>query len=217
MSGFEAIREKVKITGLTGGIGSGKSSVARLFARRFPISCLDADSVVHKLLEPGQACWEIIKKIDVFFILPDGQIDKVKLRSALFENDEFRKKINNEMHPVVQRAILEKIYYLWLNQEQIFFLIEVPLLFEAKWENIFSEVISVFAVEDICLQRIMSRDRVAKADARRSVVSQMHSIEKALRANHVIENSGNWADTILQVVHLGRLLWLKGNSDLKKS
>ncbi|MCB2181082.1 MAG: dephospho-CoA kinase [Desulfobulbaceae bacterium] len=204
------------ITGLTGGIGSGKSSVARFLCNRFVVFCLDADKVVHQLLEPGRSCWQVIRDLDTSFIKPDSAIDKVGLREMLFSDKQLRDEINRRMHPLVRdeiRRIIDEESRLHAVDR---FLVEVPLLFEAKWQDMFSEIITVFAGERKCLERVMARDGVTLESAENSISSQMPLMEKALLSQYVIENSGTWFETSLQLVHLGNLLW-KGKKDTKKS
>jgi len=83
----------------------------------------------------------------------------------------------------------------------------VPLLSEAQWEDDFPQIVVVYADEKTCLHRIMLRDRISEAAAEQAVATQMDLSHKASLADHVIDNSGSWSDTALQIVHLDNLLW----------
>jgi len=197
------------LTGVTGGMGSGKSSAARFLCRRFPVTCFDADAVVHELLLPGKECWQVIAGIDPAFIRQDQTIDKPLLRQNLFADAALRQRINEEMHPIIRHKLLEKIQHQARVHGRHFFLIEVPLLYEANWQDIFTQIIVVYATWDKCVARIMMRDHVSSAEAETSIATQWPLMKKALLAGHVVDNSGSWVDTFLQLQHLGEILWGK--------
>jgi dephospho-CoA kinase len=199
--------KKTMVTGITGGIGSGKSSAAEFLANHFPVTLLNADSIVHELLEPGQAGWEAIRKLGPLFINPDQTINKPFLRKTLFEDSQLREKINASIHPLVKKEILSAIKTQLPEKKSTYYLVEVPLLFEANWQDMFDGIIVVFASEKKCIERIMSRDGVSAEEATVSLESQWSLTQKAELADHVVDNSGSWSDTELQLVHLGNLLW----------
>lgn len=202
MSGNKAV-----ITGITGGIGSGKSRAAAFLCRRYPVCCLSADRCVHDLLEPGKRGWEAVQKLDPSYIKADQMIDKPLLRSNLFTDAALRCTINDIIHPLVQQEILTEIDSK-TEKGHSFFLIEVPLLFEAKWQHMFQDIIVVYASREKCIERITQRDNVPVGQAEMSFASQISLPEKVELADHVIDNNGGWADTVLQLIHLGNLLWL---------
>jgi dephospho-CoA kinase len=201
--------ETVELTGLTGGMGAGKSSVARFLCRRFAVACLHADAVVHELLEPGEKCWQVIAGLDHAFVRQDQTIDKPRLRQALFSDAFLRQRLNEGMHPIVRDAILRKVHEENRATGQKFFLIDVPLLYEAGWQDMFRRVIVVFAGRGQCVARLMRRDNISAAEAETSIAAQWPLLDKTMRADHVIDNSGIWLDTCLQNLHLGDLLWQK--------
>jgi len=201
--------ETVELTGLTGGMGAGKSSVTRFLCRRFSVTCLHADVVVHELLEPGERCWQVIFDLDRAFVRPDQTIDKPFLRQALFADALLRQRINEGFHPIVRDTILRKVHEEHRSKGQKFFLIDVPLLYESGWQDMFRRVIVVYAGWEKCVERLMLRDNISAAEAERSMAAQWPLLEKTLLADHVVDNSGNWPDTCLQNLHLGNLLWQK--------
>lgn len=205
------------IIGLTGGIGSGKSSAARFWHREFAVACLNADFVVHELLEPQKSCWQVIYDLDISFVRHDKTIDKVRLRKKLFDDHIFREKVNDKMHPLVQTEIVKKIREISIKEGQGFFLVEVPLLFEANWQEMFSSIITVYATEEKCVKRVMQRDGVSAEQAKKTIASQWPLIEKAMGSQHVVDNSGSWGDTVWQLLHLGNLLWSKKKTLIQKN
>ncbi len=207
-----ALRKKIllvepQITGLTGGMGSGKSSVTRFLCHRFSLVSFSADVIVHELLQPGEAYWQIIAAMDRGFIRPDQTVDKRRVREVLFSDAALRREINERIHPLVRNKINEKILQAAGTDGHRFFLVEVPLLFEAGWQAMFSRVVVVFAAPEKCAARIMQRDSISAADARKQISAQWPLTKKSLLADHVIDNTGSWVDTMLQLLHLGRLLW----------
>lgn len=199
-------QNKPVITGITGGIGSGKSTVAEFLSRRFHLFRLSADNYVHDLLEPGEAGWEAIHKLYPHFVKLDQSIDKPLLRGNLFNDEILRHNINNAIHPLVQQKIYAEIDR--RSKEGVSrFLVEVPLLYEANWQHMFHDIIVVYASKDKCLERIMNRDNVTAFEAEISFATQLPMADKAELADHVIDNSGRWTDTIFQLIHLGNILW----------
>ncbi len=196
------------LTGLTGGIGSGKSSVASFFCRHFNVTWLSADAAVHQLLEPGEACWRIIHDVDAKFINPDQSINKPLFRASLFADTSLRNTINDRMHPAVRDFLMQKVRSECAGGQSDF-LLEVPLLFEAGWQEMFSGIIVVGADEYKCLARIVDRDGVSLDQAKQSIVAQMPLVEKIARADYVIDNSGTWDETAVGLMNLGEKLWGK--------
>lgn len=192
---------------VTGGMGSGKSSVAAYLAEISGAKGLNADAICRQLLEPGAAGWLAVRTTfgDRFF-LADQRIDRPLLRAVLFADQHFRHELNALLHPLVRKEITRCVER-EKGQSQVRFVVEVPLLYEARWEHDFSQVVVAYADEATCLRRIMLRDRVSEAEAKQAIGAQMPLERKALLADHVIDNSGSWSDTCLQIMHLRDLLW----------
>lgn len=190
--------KKNQTIGVTGFIGSGKSLVSRFLALGLSCQHLDADKVARDLMEPGQSGWLAVKGYDPKYILADGRLDRVQLRHDIFADPIVKGRIDSLVHPLV-RSELERQMADPVGHRVV---VEVPLLFEAGWEALFGRVVLVYAGEDVCLQRVVQRDRVSWAQAEKSYQSQMALVEKIKRADHVIDNSGSWCDTQLQLLHL---------------
>lgn len=199
---------------VTGGMGSGKSSVAAYLCEISGARGLSADALCRQLLAPGAAGWLAVRRaFGERFFLADQSIDRPLLRKVLFEEHQFRQELNTLLHPLVRNEItscLEKAMDLFSEAEaqpQARFVVEVPLLYEAHWEHDFSQVVVAYADAEACLRRLMLRDRISEAEAEKALATQMPLAHKALLADHVIDNSGPWSDTCLQIVHLRNLLW----------
>jgi len=202
------------VVAVTGGMGSGKSSVAAYLCEISGAGSLNADTLCRRLLEPGAAGWLAVRKaFGERFLLADQSIDRPLLRKALFDEHQFRQDLNALLHPLVRNEIiscLEKAIGRLSGaevQSQARFVVEVPLLYEAHWEHDFSRVVVAYADAEACLRRLMLRDRINEAEAKKAMAAQMSLAHKALLADHVIDNSGSWSDTCLQIRHLQNLLW----------
>ena len=200
------------VVAITGGMGSGKSSVATYLCEIGGAMGLSADTLCRQLLEPEAAGWLAVRKtFGERFFLADQRIDRPLLRKILFEDHEFRRALNTLLHPLVRNEITDRIekgiFFLAHAKAQVRFVVEVPLLYEANWQDDFSQVVVAYADEKACLQRIMFRDRISEAEAEKAMGTQMPLSQKAILADHVIDNSGSWSETCLQIVHLRNLLW----------
>ena len=196
-----------KVIGLTGGAGSGKSSVASFWDERNNIAAMDADEVSRLLLVPGSRGWLSLKEIlSEQYFLPDKTINRPLLRETIFAEDNLRARIDKTIHPLVHQEIFSTIKLLEEKGHKDF-LVEVPLLFEAGWQEDFDKIIVVFAEREQCLQRLLKRDNITKSQADAMLRSQIPLEEKKLRAHHVVDNSGRWSETCTQLIHLEDLLW----------
>lgn len=195
---------------ITGGMGSGKSSVAAYLCELGGARGLNADTVCRGLLEPGAAGWLAVRTaFGERFFSADQRLDRPRLRKVLFADPEFRRQLDTLLHPLARQEIascLAREMQL-RSQAQARFVVEIPLFYEAHWEQDFSPVVVVYADNPVCLRRIMGRDRISEAEAAKAMATQMPLERKALLADHVIDNSGAWADTCLQILHLRQLLW----------
>lgn len=192
------------LIGITGGMGSGKSAVTRYLHQRFGGTCIDADAVCRELLEPGAAGWTAFRAVfGAAYLNPDQSVNRPLLRRTIFAEEEVRRKLESVLHPLAKREITRRVD---TEPMDVFFLIEVPLLFEAGWDREPDRIIVVYAETGRCRDRLVKRDRMSAGEAEAAMATQWPLISKALRADHVIDNSGSWAETCLQVLHLGELL-----------
>jgi dephospho-CoA kinase len=199
------LKETVKI-GLTGALGSGKSSVAFFLLDMLVAEYIDADLICRHLLMPNEKGWHALRQtLGQEFLLADQTVDRKRLRQVLFSDNTLRARINRLLHPLVREEVVARI-----NKIEIMgggpIVVEVPLLFEARWEDIFDRIVVVYADCNNCLQRIMRRDAVTLAEAESGLAAQSALLDKAMQADHVIDNSGHWADTCLQLLHLSKRL-----------
>ncbi|XP_034195666.1 dephospho-CoA kinase isoform X1 [Osmia lignaria lignaria] len=194
------------LVGLTGGIATGKSSVAAIF-REYGIPVIDADQIARKVVEAEKPAWHKIKREfgpEVF--LDTGELDRVKLGDLIFNDIEKRKKLNAITHPDIYREIYWQTFKLFLQGHQ-FIVMDLPLLFETEHMlNYLYKIIVVTCEEDLQLQRLMERTGFTEAKAKLRVAAQMSLEKKAEMANFVIENSGSERDTREQTIKVINVL-----------
>jgi len=191
------------IAGVTGGMGAGKSFVSGLLGKLLGVEVFDADTLCLQLMQPNMPGWQGVKdKWGNRFINFTGHIDRAALRKALFADSEVRYNVEQLLHPLVREEILRLAVEKKKQRQGM--VVEVPLLFEVGWQDDFDVVVVVYAEQESCLKRIVTRDQVTLEDGKAAINTQMTMEEKALMADSVIENSGPLALTILQVHHLAR-------------
>jgi dephospho-CoA kinase len=187
----------MRVLGLTGGIGSGKSMVAQMFARLGAV-VIDADQVAREVVEPGQpALKEIAATFGPDVLLPDGRLDRPKLASIIFTDPAERAKLDAITHPRIRTRMDELIKARRSGPGVL--IVDIPLLYENKRTNSVEKVIVVWVDPQTQLRRIQDRDGLSAEAARRRIGAQMPLDEKRARADHVIDNSGGRQETQRQV------------------
>ena len=185
--------------GITGGIGSGKSSVSAWISKQENVCLFDADQAVKALLETEQPGWHALQKIlHNSFFNADKSLNKMYLRSKIFYDYNLRKQIEDVLHPLVFLYLSEqtgKAKTTGLKNS----LVEVPLLYEAGWQNYFEAVIVVYASRKTCLNRIVSRDGCSKEEACSAMKSQISLKKKIKKADIVINNNDCWENTLTEL------------------
>ncbi len=195
------------IVGVTGGIGSGKSSAVSFWSGRGAGEFIDADRVCSQLLEPGEKGWLALRdRFGNQYFKKDQRLDRQLLRNTIFADGKLRSQVNDVIHPLAREEIYRIVQNISSNKNNVLFFVEVPLLYEAKWEDDFGRVIVVYASPSRCVERIMKRDNVSRNEAEEAIAAQGQLADKALKADHVVDNSGSLFDTFLQLIHLERLL-----------
>ncbi len=176
----------MKIIGLTGGIGSGKSTVSRFLAELGAI-ILDADKVGHEALKPGSEVREhVVNEFGKSMVTASGDIDRTKLGELVFNNPAARSRLNQIMHPPMYKMVktqLEK--YRQQGADEV--VLEVPLLIEAGWNSLVNEVWVTVASEATVLNRIRERTGLSEQEARARINAQLSNEERIKHADVVIE------------------------------
>ena len=186
---------KKVVIGLTGGIGTGKSTVSQILKEKdFPV--IDLDIISHEVIKFPMVMEKIIenfgKEVLEYNNTGNWIISREKLGRVIFGNREKRLILNSIMHPEILRIMREKI--LECKKENKIIFVEIQLLFEVQWEKEFDYILLVSAEKETQIKRILARDNRSKEEALSIINSQMSLDEKKKRSDYVIENDGNSQD-----------------------
>lgn len=194
----------MRIIGLTGGIGGGKSTVSAML-RDLGATIVDADEAAHAVEEPGQPALEEIRRdFGDEVIGPGGRLDRQALAQRVFSDEAARQRLNAITHPLVGLWMGARIAEAAERGDQILVL-DAPLLFETGLDGATEATVVVWAPEEVQVQRAVSRG-MEEADVRARIGAQMPLDDKRRRATHVIDNSGDIEATRAQVEDLWRRL-----------
>lgn len=184
--------------GLTGGIASGKSTVATMLKKR-GYTIIDADVVAREVVEVGESAYDqIVDHFGTEILQQDKTIDRKKLGSIIFHNDKERMVLNSIVHPAVRKRMNERKNAAITSGKKTI-IMDIPLLFESKLTHLVDKTIVVFVNEDIQLQRLMKRDNLSRKDAQARLNAQIPLIKKKQMADAVIDNSGSLNETERQL------------------
>jgi dephospho-CoA kinase len=185
--------------GLTGGIASGKSTVSEAFAQ-LGAKVLDADEVAREVVLPGQPAWlELQQVFGPEFFLPDGRLNRSKLRRLVFADPEKRSELNAIVHPEVMKEINRRFEQLTTSAQDAVVVVDVPLLLEVGVAHRFDRVIVVYVEKSVQIKRLRQRDGLSMEGARQALSTQMVLDKKVEQADYVIDNSGTRDETQAQV------------------
>ncbi|MYL62810.1 dephospho-CoA kinase [Bacillus hwajinpoensis] len=180
--------------GLTGGIASGKSTVAEMI-RRYEIPIIDADVMARKVVEPGEpALQEIFRLFGDDMKAEDGGLDRKKLGSVIFKDEEKRKVLNRVLHPAIRKGMLDQAAAL-KEQGSPHIVFDIPLLFESQLTHMVDQTLLVYVDAKTQLSRLVERDGSTEEEAIDRIQSQMPIEEKKELADNVIDNTGTREET----------------------
>ena len=175
------------IVGLTGGIGSGKSTVAKAFIA-LGIQVVDADYASRALVEPGMpALKAIVAHFGTKLILPDGCLNRSALRQIIFSDKMQKSWLESLLHPLIQDWIRSQLKLALASSPYV--ILESPLLFEAEQHLLVSEVLLVDVPVELQLTRAMARDSNTKEQIQSIINAQMSRLDRLGRADLVFDNS----------------------------
>ena len=177
--------------GLTGGIASGKSTVASLF-RAWGAFVADADEISRHALDPDTDCYE--KTVAAFgrgILHGDGTVDRRKVASIVFSDKKALNLLNGIIHPYVRRIIRADSQTAYAESPKRMIVWDVPLLFETGYDEEVAKTVVVTARQSLRIERIVARDGSTRAAALRRIRAQMPDREKVRRADLVIRNNGS--------------------------
>jgi dephospho-CoA kinase len=183
----------VRVVGLTGGIGTGKSTVSAML-RQLGATVIDADEATRAVQSPGsEGLRQLVGEFGDGILTAGGQLDRARLAEIAFGDPEARQRLNAIVHPLVRQWMAER------QQEAVergdpLVVMDIPLLFEARGAGAFETVVLVYAPEELALRRLVELRGMDEAAARSRMAAQLPIEEKRRLATHVIENTGDLAE-----------------------
>ena len=195
----------MKVIGLTGGIGSGKSTVARFLAELGAV-IINADEVGHEVFQPGTGAWrEVVAAFGQQIVTQDNVIDREKLGTIVFKDAKARAKLNRIMHPPIYKMVKAQIDQC-RRQGVGVVVLEAPLLLEASWTSLVDEVWVTAATETTVLERLRGRTGLSESASLARIRSQLPAEERIKHADVVIDNDGNLDELKAKVKELWQKL-----------
>lgn len=187
-----------RIIGLTGGIATGKTTVAHYLASAYQFPVLDADSYARAAVEPGSAgLTKIVDRYGPEILLSDRTLDRRHLGNIVFSHRDERLWLEAQIHPYVRQRLQAELNSL----AQHLVVVVVPLLFEAEMTDLVTEIWVVSCAPAEQIERLMGRDRLTPEQAQARIASQMPLSEKMTMATHVLNNSST-VEILLEQVDL---------------
>ncbi len=186
--------------GLTGGIGSGKSTVCKLFSA-FSIPIIDADIIAREVVAPGQAALTQIQQNFGNILLADGTLDRKKLGQIIFSDPAKKQCLENILHPLIYQRLKTEA----AAQFSPYVILAIPLLFETDMTDLVDRILVIDCPETLQLQRVKQRDQLDDDQIQRIIASQSSREERLGRADDIIDNSKSTAELAEQVKNLHNL------------
>lgn len=180
------------IIGITGGIGSGKSAVVEALKEK-GLPVLSADGISHEIMTPGSALVETLAKVfgEDILVGEERALDRRCLADKAFARPENTEKLNEIVQNAIREELSDRISILQYNDPDQLIIAEIPLLYEAGWDDLCDKVWCVTAPEKVRIARIMKRDNVSRRQAKMRMKRQMDENEKTSKADVVIYNEGS--------------------------
>ena len=189
-----------KVIGITGGIASGKSNIVNVIENE-GYKVLSCDKIYQELSEIGMPIYNnILNTFGDSFILPNRKLDKKKLGKLIFNNEDKKILLNSITHPIIKDVLINEINK--SSEEYIF--IEIPLLYEAKFDDLCDFIIVAYLPKDEQIKRLMERDKIDYNYALAKISSQDSLDDKKAKADFVINTIGTFDETkkeVLQVLN----------------
>jgi len=199
---LRALKGKIPLIGLTGGIGSGKTAVSSLLAE-FGAGVIDTDLISHQITAPGgKAIPLIATAFGDGFINPEGALNRAKMRTLVFKDTEARQILEQITHPLIQQETVKQAFEL-AKSKVSYLVFVVPLLIESgTWLKLIDYLVVVDCPEEIQIQRVMRRNNMSRPEIENILKAQTSRNIRLAAANAVIENQGSLDNLRLEVLKL---------------
>lgn len=184
------MKKQIKIVGLTGEMGTGKSTVAKFLEKHKSVKIFDCDNIAKKLLLKKTN----IEKVEEFLeekIIKNGKVDKKKIASIIFQDEAKKQKMENFIHPLVWENINEQIIK---NKEKKIFIVESAIIYKIGWDKYFDKIILVTSTKEKQIKRIKNKSRLSDEQIKERLDQQM--LDKKIKKENliVIDNNGSFEE-----------------------
>ncbi len=187
------------VIGLTGGIASGKTTVANMFHEQFNIDIVDADIVAREVVKPGSdGLKAIAKHFGNDIINATGCLDRAKLREIVFSSPEEKNWLNALLHPMIKLKIHQDLN----NATSPYCLLVIPLLIESGWQSLCDRILVVDVNEKTQIERTINRDQVSQNQVKNILAAQASREQRLAIADDIIENNSTCEQLLPQVTQL---------------
>jgi len=174
-----------KVIGLTGGIASGKSTVANMI-RNLKLPLIDSDQIARDVMLHHHVIKELKNAFGEEIFDDEGKLSRKTLARIIYSDDDKRTKLNNIVHPLVREEILKQLQSIYKDVDLVF--VDVPLLFESGFDQLMDEIIVVYVPKDVQLDRLIRRDHIKEEYAHQKINAQEDLEVKKNKADYVIDN-----------------------------
>lgn len=187
------------IVGLTGGIASGKTTVANLFKESYGIDIVDADIIAREVVEPGtEGLIAIEQHFGRQILMTDGSLNRKALREQVFSHSADKEWLNNLLHPMIHQRMLTKLG----QAKSPYVLLVAPLLIENNLQSMVNRILVIDTDIEMQIQRTMERDSVSRAQAETILTSQVDRADRLKNADDVVLNSMEREKLLPQITEL---------------
>ena len=186
------------IIGLTGGIGSGKSTVARLFAQH-GVPVIDMDVIAREVVAPGQAALEdIVRLFGRDYLLDNGSLNRAMLRETIFNHPDKRKQLENILHPRIRETVKSRLAQLHAP----YVIIVIPLLLETRQTDLIDRILVIDTTVEQQIKRTKNRDHISEEQVTKILTSQVDRQTRLDAADDILHNSDGINELSQQVAAL---------------
>ena len=190
----------MKVIGVTGGVGAGKSEILNYIADNWNATVVEADEVGYLVMKPGKSCFApIVELFGPGILQEDGTLDRTRIAQMVFEDKNLLEKLNAIVHPAVKKYIRKAIQREEENETD-FFIVEAALLIEDKYDEICDELWYIYADEETWTERLKKNRGYSEEKIKSIFANQLSEDEFSEHCDFEIDNSGDFEDTKEQIM-----------------
>ncbi len=190
----------LKIVGITGGVGAGKSEIMSFLARQYKAKVVRADEVGHLVMQPGKACYmRLLSLLNDDILSEDGTIDRRRMAEKIFDDPGLLNSVNSIIHPAVKEYVLEDIAAARDSGRYDFYFLEAALLIEEGYDKICDELWYIYASNDVRRQRLRESRGYSDEKINSIMANQLTDDMFRRYAAHIIDNSGTIEESYRQI------------------